>query len=336
MTKRSRYRLFFIALGITGFFLLGAIGVVTGFTSSSQPHEDLLYGATFSKKYAEELGLPWKEVYNAMIDELEIKNVRLSAYWDELEPVQGEYDWSWLDYQIRQIEAAEGDVVLAVGRRLPRWPECHVPEWAAELPEEEQQALVLGVIERVVNRYKDRDVIIAWQVENEPLLNAFGECPPADKPFFEEEVNLVKSLDDRPIVVTESGELSTWQRTTQFGDILGTSLYRIVWNPLYGYTRYPFTPGFYITKARFLPENIQDVWISELQLEPWADRPIMELSNREMFRSMDLERFVTTLDFAERTGFERIYVWGVEWWYYMKEVREIPDYWETIKVYTQR
>ncbi len=31
-------------------------------------------------------------------------------------------------------------------------------------------------------------MIWAWQIENEPFLNMFGECPPFDKEFFEKEV----------------------------------------------------------------------------------------------------------------------------------------------------
>lgn len=326
-----------LAIGLISVAILGLGGVAlfTGFTPAEEPDPELIIGANFSKKYAEELELDWMEVYNAMLHDLGVRHVRLAAYWDELEPEEGEYDWSWLDYQLRQLELVDGKAILVVGRRLPRWPECHVPEWAEEMTEAEQQEEVLRIVRKVVERYKDNPAIEVWQVENEPLLDVFGECPPADLEFYQKEVDLVRSLDDRKIVVTDPGELSFWRRAPQYADILGTSLYRIVWNPWIGYTEYWFTPGHYIAKANFLPDHIEDVWITELQLEAWTDRPIIELSNRELFRTMDLERLVTSIDFATRTGFPRIYLWGVEWWYYMDQEREVNDYWEGAKAYTK-
>ena len=47
------------------------------------------YGVTFSKPYAQSLGLNWKEVYVAILDDLNVRKIRLSAYWNE---VQGDAD----------------------------------------------------------------------------------------------------------------------------------------------------------------------------------------------------------------------------------------------------
>jgi len=44
------------------------------------------------------------------------------------------------------------------------------------------------------------------------------------------------------------------------------------------------------------------------------------------------------IDFAKRTGFNEIYVWGVEWWYWMKTVHHDARYWNYAQdaVYTPR
>src|SRR5438105_2104485 len=92
---------------------------------------NIQYGVTFSYPYAQSLGLNWRETYLAILDELHPKYVRLSAYWDATEPQKDNYDFSALDFQINEAAGRGTKIVLAVGRRLPRWPECHDPSWIA-------------------------------------------------------------------------------------------------------------------------------------------------------------------------------------------------------------
>jgi len=51
-----------------------------------------------------------------------------------------------------------------------------MPDWANNLSEQQQKDAFLNYIKAVVERYKDNEAIINWQVENEPLFH-FGECP---------------------------------------------------------------------------------------------------------------------------------------------------------------
>src|SRR3989344_8838150 len=91
------------------------------------------YGVTFSTLQAEQLGLDWQSVYIAMLDDLKVRDIRIPAYWQRVEPKKDTYDWSELDFQITEARARDAHVILAVGRRLPRWPECHIPDWAQKL-----------------------------------------------------------------------------------------------------------------------------------------------------------------------------------------------------------
>src|SRR5690348_16991142 len=86
-------------------------------------HND--YGVSFSKFHADELGLNWRQVYLALLDDLKIRNFRFSAHWPLTEPTDGVYNFSELDYQMQQARNRDASVILAVGRRLPGWPECH-------------------------------------------------------------------------------------------------------------------------------------------------------------------------------------------------------------------
>ena len=43
---------------------------------------------------------------------------------------------------------------------------------------------------------------------------------------------------------------------------------------------------------------------------------------------MNFARTQTTIDFARRTGFSEIYLWGVEWWYWLKEEQRDVRFWD--------
>ena len=151
------------------------------------------WGVTFSQQYTTvELGLDWKETYLAILDDLKVDHLRLSAYWNANEPQKGQYDFSDLDWQVDQASQRGVKIILAVGRRLPRWPECHDPVWLNSLSAQEQKDSLILYIKTVMDRYKNNLNIITWQIENEPYLSSFGMCPPPDREFFKSEVALAK------------------------------------------------------------------------------------------------------------------------------------------------
>ena len=145
--------------------------------------------------YARELGLDWKETYDAIVDDLGVRKFRLAAHWPMVEPAQNIYNFEELDYQIARAEEVGAEVILAVGRRLPRWPECHIPSWVKDLSPEQQNAAQLRMVEQVVERYKNSPAVVTWQVENEPFLELFAyeHCGELDVSLLNKEINLVKS-----------------------------------------------------------------------------------------------------------------------------------------------
>ncbi|NTW22461.1 hypothetical protein HGA34_02855 [Candidatus Falkowbacteria bacterium] len=298
-------------------------------------HDELSYGATFSPKHARALGLDWQKTFLAANDDLKIKNWRLSAYWDEVEPANGQSSWEELDWLLDQSGSRSNNVILAVGARLPRWPECHLPDWTKGLTKSEREEKILNYIAQVVNRYKDNPSIVAWQVENEPFLSHFGECPELDPDFLDQEIALVRHMvPGKPIVVTDSGELSFWIPAARRADIFGTTMYRDTYSSfLNSYVHYPITPGFFRAKRNLAslfakPKN----WIViELQAEPWAPVPYQNVSQAERDKTMSPQKFTEILDFAQQAGFREFYLWGVEWWYWEKTTNNRPDFWQEAK-----
>jgi len=319
-------------------FLIVITIIILPIASSRKVYEkdELEYGVTFSPRFIRDMGLNWQDAYLAMLDDLDVKKLRLSAYWDEIEYKNNIYYFNDLDWQVEEASKRNVEIILAVGSRLPRWPECHFPGWAEELPKTERDENVFNFIYQIVERYRENQNIIAWQVENEPFLAHFGECPKLDKEFLDKEIELVRSLDDRPIVLTDSGELSLWVPAAKRADIFGTTLYRDVYSEFLGrYIHYPIPPGFFRLKQNltefFSGSKPDKIILIELQAEPWGPKPYYNLTKQERERTMNLEKFREILEYSRQGGFKEFYLWGVEWWYWEREINNNNELWEEAK-----
>jgi hypothetical protein len=293
--------------------------------------EDVKFGMTFSPRYAGSLGLDWRETYLALLDDLGIKKLRLPVYWDLAEKEKGEYDFSDVDWQIAEAEKRGAKVILVLGQRVPRWPECHIPAWA-NVDEEKRKSALLNFMGRTVNRYKNNHTVEMWQVENEPFLVFFGKCPTFDQNFLDQEIALVKNLDStRKVLTTDSGELSLWYSAAKRGDVFGTTLYRHIYKNGIGYFTYPIGPNFFKAKEWLvrLLTNQKNFIVIELQAEPWTSQLITDVPLSEQFRTMDETKLKENIVYAKRVGFPEVYLWGGEWWYWLKTKKDYPAVWET-------
>ena len=329
MTRRRMLIISTLALGTA--LCLWAI-----YLGRPAPLQQQRYGVSFSSRQAASLGLVPEQAYLALFDDLGVRHLRLAAYWDVVQPEPDTYDFSELDWQLDEASSHGASVVLAVGRKLPRWPECFVPAWASKALPAQQRDWVLAMVRVVVERYRDNPAVSKWQLENEPFVSWFGHCPAPDPILLAAERDLIRSLSSKPIITTDSGELSSWRRAARFTDVLGTTMYRVTWNPWFGYGYYPLPAGFYRMKARLWGLEPKDVIVSELQAEPWPPGTSMvDTSIEEQFRSMDVKRLNENLQFARDTGFGDVYLWGAEWWLWVKEEGH-PELWnEARKLFRQ-
>ncbi len=295
---------------------------------SERPVEQKL-GVTFSTTYAEWLGLDSERVFTELLDELQVRRFRIPVYWNEVERLQGVFDWTDLDRIMAQSEARGAEITLAIGAKVPRWPECYIPDWAKIDGVAIDKNALKEFLRTAVERYKGSKALVRWQIENEAFFS-FGSCPEVDAELIAEEVAFVRSIDSHPIQMTASGELEPWLLTGRLTDVLGTSLYRKTRNPWFGDVTYPIPAWFYHVRSWMIGFWVEDVVISELQAEPWRDADPLERTAQEWDDRFGADDLRTNVEYASRTGISEAYLWGVEWWYFMKQHGE-SGLWEEAK-----
>jgi hypothetical protein len=293
------------------------------------------YGISFNQDHAQYLGLEWRQVYLDMLSELKPKYVRIAAMWSEVEAEKGKYNFANVDWMMDRAAEKGVKILLVVGQKAPRWPECHVPSWTQSVSKQEYDQKLLSYVRAVAERYQSHSALDIWQVENEPFIHfRFGDCQNFDSNLIKKEVQLVKIVDlNHKILITDSGELSTWRRAINVGDLFGTTLYRVVRTPQGWPFTYDWLPAaFYRWKALFWGLKPTNVFVSEMQAEPWfTTEDALSSPLSEQRKTMDLDRLSRNFDYATRLGFSRAYLWGVEWWYWMKEKNGDNIYWERVK-----
>lgn len=306
------------------------------FIAKAPQRENITWGVDFSQMQAENLGLDWKKTYLAILEDLGSKKIKLHIQWDWVEGKRDNLYFEDIDWQISQAAKHNTQIIYVLGMKTGRWPECHLPEWFNPLSKQEQQEELLEYIKEVVLRYKNERSITYWQAENEPLFQ-FGECPWYDKSFLKKEVQLIKSIDStRQVIVSDSGEWSLWFRAAGIGDIVGTTMYRIVWfhitDGLGFYAKLPFSPASYWIKSKIIKSFFgKEVINIELQAEPWTFKPFYDVSLEEQEKTMNLKQFKNNINYAKGTGFDTFYFWGAEWWYWLKEKQNKPEIWNEAK-----
>ena len=295
-------------------------------------------GASFSVAYAEELGVDWQDAYLALLDDIGVKHLRLMSHWNRHEPFDNQFDWQELDWQMDEAAKRDVEVSLSIGLRQPRWPECHYPEWAKRLTQEEWRPKLLDYLEATVERYKDHPALTSYQLENEALNHWFGECFVHDrdvlKAYLLEEFELVKSIDTKHPVIMSLSDQHGLPLDEPTPDIYGYSVYRIVYNTQIakGYFIYP-TPIWYHRLRAFIINVLKDkpILVHELQLEPWGPAPTPQLSIPEQDKSMSPAQMYKNVDFARQIGLDEAYLWGAEWWYWRKVELGDPKPWIAAK-----
>lgn len=299
-------------------------------------------GATFIPAYAQQLGIDPHQTLDAIINDLGVKHLRLVSYWDSIEQKPGTYDFSELDWEFKAAEKSNAKISLAIGLRQPRWPECHMPDWAKTESKSDWYQQLNAFITKVIERYHGSPALESYQLENEFFLTVFGKCTDFNRKRLVDEAALVKRLDPaHTLIISRSNNGIGFPVGEPTPDLFGVSVYKRVWDQTvtHRYFEYPFPAWFYASLAgggKILTGK--DLIIHELQAEAWlpASYKIQDAPISELYKSMNPQRLKDRFRYGEATGMKRVDLWGVEWWYQMKVKRNAPELWDTAKAEYRR
>lgn len=302
----------------------------------SQASKPLQLGVSFIPDYASSLGVDPQETMDALLN-IGVKHFRLVSYWSDMERTPGQYNFSQLDWQMQKAEAAHANVVLTLGLRQPRWPECHMPDWAAGEPKSQWQPQLEQFMQAIIARYHNSPSLQAYQLENEYFLKGFGTCTDFSRDRLVSEYNLVKKADPvHPVIIGRSNNALGLPLGKPQPDEFSISVYKRVWDAgvTHRYLEYPFPAWFYGFLAG-LQEiyNHKNMRIGELQAEAWPPngKNITETSLTEQNKSLDAKRFKDRIEYGKATGMREIDLWGAEYWYYRLTVLHDASLWNVAR-----
>ena len=302
------------------------------------------------------------ETLGALIRGLGAKHVRLSVEWNQVEPRQGEYDFRLIDALLAEVNRAGAKALVSVGAKAQRHPEFFIPEWALEGTNLASNAVVdddpalrqriLAMIAAVVAHTSSSPAIEAWSADNEPYIpSERADGWRFSREFVRDEGEAIRANDPqrRPVSINHAQHFVTdrrWQDALEDADILAASFYPFRNVPILG--RMVVIPipeiGFiapnYAHQARSARAEGKPFWLTEMQAEPWVDSDIRLVGPANPSPNLTPANFRKAMDYARRTGAERVYLWGSEWWLFQKLHYGDAMWWElareTISAGSQR
>ena len=207
-----------------------------------EPRRSTLLGISFRSPQIAALGLDARTTLQTLLD-YPFQLIRLGAYWNRMEPEPGLFYPDELDWQIDAAERAGKQIMLCVGPlKTFSYPEFFVPDHYLQPPFPEHTLIkpsaypslleaATAFITRLVERYKQRKSIVAWQIEHEavdPLGIEHSWRLAVD--FVEKEIEAIRKADPgRPILMngflptSVPVGLSQWWRTRDQGDSLAVA-----------------------------------------------------------------------------------------------------------------
>src|SRR5258707_666023 len=204
-----------------------------------EPRRSTLLGISFRSPHVDVLKLDAHMTLHTLLT-YPFQLIRLGAYWNRIEPEPGAFFPDELDWQIDAAEHAGKQIILCLGPlKTFGYPEFFAPAHHLIPPFPEHRLIkpsaypslltaATDFIARLVERYKDRQGIVTWQLEHE-AVDPLGmeHSRRLALSFVEEELPAVRQADPtRPILLNVflptslPVRLSQWWRTRDQGDSL--------------------------------------------------------------------------------------------------------------------
>ncbi|MGD9129497.1 MAG: endo-1,4-beta-xylanase [Candidatus Woesebacteria bacterium] len=277
-------------------------------------------GTTFSHRQLQYLNYPVIEALHTAF-KLKLDYLRLGTYWDEIETTEHHYSWSSLEKILKLCQKNKQKVVLTVGLKAPRYPEFYFPTWLKNknLNAAQTKSKILDFISKSVSQLSKFSCISHWQVENEPLDPSGPDKQTIPFSLLKKEVDLVRSLDKRPIITNLWGNALSKRnllpKLEKISDVLAIDLYyQQFFKKILGKSFYIGPLDNQKKMSQLLVNCKKEVWVMELQAEPWEANQVDFLSDKP--QSISPEKIKKFYQQASQLPVTTIMFWGFEYWFY--------------------
>jgi len=270
-----------------------------------KPRGSAFLGISFRPHSTQAFGLEVRPTLNTLL-EYPIQMVRLGAYWNNIAPQEHVFDTNELDWEIDAVERAGAKIILCVGAlKTFGFPEYFIPQRYIRKPfadgtlftpttHPELLDAATTFISRIVDRYKGRQSIVAWQLENEPADPIyFARNWRLSTDFVKRELASLRIIDrSKPILITgglvtslTESIVEAWLTRDQggslalakeAGDIIGLDYYPRVGitsigseNMYLNTSEVPWGQGDREGLAQWARSHGQKIMVAEGQAEPW-------------------------------------------------------------------
>ena len=323
---------------------------------SIEPRNSTSLGISFRPPQLEVFGLDMRTTLQTLLT-YPLQMIRLGAYWKRIEPEPGVFLTDELDWQIDAAERAGVQIILCVGAlKTFSYPEFFVPAHHLTQPLREgtlikpsaYPELLTAAIEfstRIVERYKQRKAIVAWQVEHE-AVDPLGieHTWRLDASFIAKEVEAIRKADPtRPIMMNGflptsiPVQFSQWWQTRDQGDSLAMAQHMA---DIVGIDYYPChalaalgAKTLYLdgSKRSWHQRNVEQLFVSthahnqklmvsEGQAEPWEAVTVPPNPVKQGMYSCMPEQIINTYNTwmrwsqSQTNSLYAYLFWGAEYW----------------------
>ena len=290
------------------------------------------------------------ETLGTLLRGLGAKHVRIAVEWSQVEPSPGEYDFRLVDALLAEAGRAGTKVLLGVGVKAQRHPEFYIPEWVlakADLTRDKEidhdpylRERALTMIAAVVAHVAGSPAIEAWGADNEPYVPSLrAERWQLSREFVRLERDAIRANDPRARIISINHAQHfvfdrRWQDALADGDALAASFYPFRTVALLGRDYVipipeigPLAPN-YAHQARTAHAAGKPFWITELQAEPWVDEDPRLVGPTNPSPNLTAANFRKSIAYGRRTGADRVYLWGAEWWLFQRQHYGDGSWWE--------
>ncbi len=287
--------------------------------------------------------------------------IRLGAYWNQIEPDPGAFIPDALDWQIELAEQAGKKIIVCVGPiKTFGYPEFFVPSHRLPEPFPEHRRVkpsdhpallraAADYLAHLVERYRNRESILAWQLEHEALDPLGVEHSwRLDAAFIEQEIQALRGADPtRPLLMNGflpsslPVRLSQWWNTRDQGDSLAAAR-RLA--DMVGVDDYPRNALLAVGSRTLYLDGSQSSWpqqkrkellrwaqstgkrllVTEGQAEPWETITAPPNPRNQVLSSCRPEHVLANYnrwmdDVGETGGLYAYLFWGAEYWLLRKQ-----------------